>query len=345
MNIHVIRKLPSAEEIIQEFPLSPEGHAQVDRHKEEVKNIIAGRDSRFLCIVGPCSAWPYDAALEYADRLKALSNKVSDKVKLVMRVFIQKPRTRKGWTGPVNQPDPYGAPDIIAGIQYCRSLMVKIAEKGIPLADEALFTHNARGFIELLSWVAIGARSVEDQEHRIFASAVDCAVGMKNSTSGSIDAAVNGIVAAQSPHTTVLNGSQVETAGNLYAHLVLRGSTTGPNYDAQTLLTAYDLLLKNEVANPAILIDASHDNTIVDGKKDYRRQPLAVESVLRSREEHPELKKAVKGFMMESFLKEGNQKCDDLTPETIDRGGLSITDACLSFEDTAKVILDIAKHA
>ena len=165
------------------------------------------------------------------EKLKKLSDELKDSLKIVMRVYIQKPRTIRGWLGPVNQPDPYEPPDIAKGAAYCRDMMVQVIEMGLPIADEALFTHNARGFAELLSWMAIGARSVEDQEHRIFASAADCPVGMKNATSGSIEIAVNGIIAAQHPHHTTFEGHQIQTDGNPFAHLVLRGGFRGSNYD------------------------------------------------------------------------------------------------------------------
>lgn len=343
MNITIIKKIPTAEEIIQLFPLSERGHEQIVRDRQEVRDILSGKDKRLLFVVGPCSAWPYDAALEYAARLKKLSEEVKDKIKIVMRVYIQKPRTAKGWTGPVNQPNPFAPSDISEGIKYCRSLMVKIIEMGLPIADEALFTHNAKGFVELLSWVCIGARSVEDQEHRVFASAMECPVGMKNSTTGSIEIAVNGIVAAQFQHTVVFNGYQVETNGNPYAHLVLRGKLTGPNYGAEYLHEAAALFEKNKVQNPAVIIDASHDNARINGVKDCTRQPMVIKEVLATMRVNPELKKLVKGFMIESFLKEGNQKIEAATEETIDKGGLSITDPCLSWETTQQFIHEVAK--
>ena len=187
--------------------------------RQEVKNIIEGKDERLIMIVGPCSAWPKKSVLEYAHRLMELNEKVKHVMKLVMRVYIQKPRTTKGWTGPVNQPDPFAYPDIEAGIKYVREMMIKVVEIGLPIADEALFTHNAKGFLELLTWVAIGARSAEDQEHRIFASAIDCAVGMKNPTHGSIEIGVNSVIAAQHPHVAVFDGYEVQTHGNSHAHL------------------------------------------------------------------------------------------------------------------------------
>lgn len=344
MDMTTIKKLPTAEEIIQEIPLSDAGHEQVVRDRQEVKNILSGKDDRLLLIVGPCSAWPYDPVVEYGKRLKELSDKVKDKLKLVIRVYIQKPRTAKGWTGPVNQPDVFAAPDIEAGAKYARKLMVELIEMGLPIADEALFTHNAKGFIELLSWVAIGARSVEDQEHRIFASAVGCAVGMKNATSGSIEIGTNGIVAAQYPHTAVFNGYQVRTAGNPFAHLILRGGAKGPNYHLENMYEAKELFDKHGIINPAIIVDASHDNCKVDGKKDEGRMVEIVEEVMKNIEDHPELKNLMKGFMIESFLKTGNQKVDTASdPDKVDMDGLSITDPCLGWDETEKLILRLAQ--
>ncbi len=343
MDLTLIKKLPTAEEIIQAFPLSEKGHVQVERDRQEVRDIITGKDSRLLFVLGPCSAWPYEATLTYARRLKKLNDEVKDKLKLVMRVYIQKPRTTRGWTGPVNQPDPFAPADVAEGIKYCRSLMVKIIEMGLPIADEALFTHNAKGFIELLSWVAIGARSVEDQEHRIFASAVGYATGMKNNTSGSMEIAVNGITAAQFPHIAVFNGYQVETRGNPFAHLVLRGGSNGPNYEVEYLRFAQGLLERDKVKNPAILVDASHDNCKKNGKKDCGLQINVVRSVLESMKNHPDFKSLVKGFMLESFLKKGSQKIEDLTAQTIDQEGLSITDPCLAWEPTEALIREVAQ--
>ncbi len=342
MNISIIKKLPSAEEIINAYPLSAHGHARIAEDRQEVKNILALKDNRFLIIVGPCSAWPYEAVREYACKLKNLQDEVKDFLKIILRVYIQKPRTTKGWTGPVNQPDPFLAPDIEKGIAYSRKLMVEIVELGLAIADEAVFTHNARGFIELLSWVAIGARSAEDQEHRIFASAVDCAAGMKNPTNGALDIAVNSVIAAQHPHTAVLDGYQIETGGNEYAHLVLRGGSSGPNYDTVHLQKAAQLLSTHRVKNPAILVDASHDNCKVNGVKQYGRQTQVVREVLALLKNNRALSNAVKGFMIESFIKAGAQKVELCTSKTIDREGLSITDPCLSWEETDALVREIA---
>ena len=343
MNVTIIKKIPSADEIIARHPLSKQGAEKVEKDRSEIRDILSGKDKRLLFIVGPCSAWPKEAVFTYAERLKKLSDELEGKLKIVMRVYIQKPRTIKGWLGPVNQPDPYERADIATGIEYCRDMMVRIVEMGLPIADEAVFTHNAKGFAELLSWIAIGARSVEDQEHRIFASGLKTPVGMKNGTSGSIDVAVNAIVAAQHKHVAVIDGYQVETHGNPFAHLVLRGGASGPNYGVEHVHKAKALLEKHKVKNPAILIDASHDNCVVNGKKDETIQPVVVKEVLATMKVHPDCRHLVKGFMMESFLKEGSQKLDGHTGESIDKHGLSITDPCLGWDETEKLLRDVAE--
>jgi 3-deoxy-7-phosphoheptulonate synthase len=335
-------KIPSSDEIIASHPLSKQGYAQVEKDRNEIKDILAGKDERLILIVGPCSAWPSQAVVDYGEKLRALKDEVEKDIKLVMRVYIQKPRTTKGWTGPVNQPDPFKPADIAAGAMYARSLMVKLIEMGLPIADEAVFTHNARGFIELLSWCAIGARSTEDQEHRIFASAVDCAVGMKNPTSGSIKIGVNSVIAAQHEHTTVFDGYQVETAGNDFAHLVLRGGEAGPNFHLDDLYDARDTLKESGVKNPALIIDASHENSRIRGSKDPEFQADVIREVMYNLIKHPELQGSVKGFMLESFIQTGSQKLSACTSENIDRTGLSITDPCLGWESTAQLIRDMA---
>ncbi len=343
-NMIIIKRLPTAEEIIEAFPVSNAAYERIAADQEEVRNILNGTDKRFLVIVGPCSAWPYDAVLEYAERLLQLNKKLKEKLKIVMRVYIQKPRTAKGWTGPVNQPNPYEPPDIEEGIKYCRSLMIKIIEMGLPIADECLFTHNSKGFQELLAWVAIGARSSEDQEHRVFASSLDCPVGVKNPTSGSMEIAINSLIAIQNRHTAVFHGYQVETAGNAYAHLILRGGPDRPNYYREDLYEAKKLLELNKITNPAILVDASHDNCKINGKKDYRQQVAVVNDVLNNLKNNSDLRPFVKGFMLESFLAGGCQKLENFTSETIDKNGLSITDPCLSWEETESVLNRIADY-
>ncbi len=344
MNYTIIKKLPLTEEILRAIPLSDQGYRSVAQHRQEVKNILEGKDPRLLMIVGPCSAWPKEAVFQYAQKLLTLNDQVKHALKLVMRVYIQKPRTTKGWTGPINQPDPFGYPDIEAGIYYTRDMMVKIIEMGLAIADEALFTHNASAFIELLSWVAIGARSAEDQEHRIFASGIDCAVGLKNPTHGSLAVAVNSLIAAQHPHVAVLDGYEVQTNGNAHAHMVLRGSQSGPNYSVPHLAEVAKLMATHQIKNPAVIIDASHDNCLVAGKKDYHLQSQVVLEVLKSLQSEQALRPLVKGFMLESFIREGAQKLDPLNPQALDITGLSITDPCLSWESTEALLLELAQR-
>jgi 3-deoxy-7-phosphoheptulonate synthase len=343
MSYTIIKKLPLPEEIIQSIPLSMQGYRKIERDREAVKKILQNKDDRLLVIVGPCSAWPNEAVIEFARRLKEIDAKVNRALKLIMRVYIQKPRTTKGWTGPVNQPDPFNPPNIALGIEYTRNMMVQVIEMGLPIADEALFTHNAKGFLELLSWVAIGARSTEDQEHRIFASAIDCAVGLKNPTHGSLLVGVNSVIAAQHPHVAVFDGYEVQTSGNPYAHLVLRGSNQEPNYSIENLQQVKQYMGDHKILNPAVIIDASHDNCMINGKKDFRRQPEVIFNILESLKAHPELRMLVKGFMVESFIKEGQQTTHREDCKSIDLSGLSITDPCLGWEDTQDMLLNLAK--
>ncbi len=340
MSFKTIKKVPTGAEIIKQIPLSETGYKNIAKHRQEVSDIVSGKDNRLLVIVGPCSAWPYNAVLEYADKLINLNEKIKDKIKIVMRSYIQKPRTVKGWTGPANQPDPLSPPDIEKGMYYARSLMVELAEKNLAIADEALFTHNAQGFLELLSWVAIGARSSEDQEHRIFASSIDCPVGMKNPTNGSIKIGVNGIIAAQHSHVIVFDGYEVETSGNPYTHLVLRGGDGKPNYSLKHLEEVKHFLELGKVKNPAVIVDVSHDNCLINDVKEYMRQGDIVFEVLETIKQNPHLKNIVKGFMIESFIKNGRQ--DVVNGKPIDMGGLSITDPCISFEQTEELLLKLA---
>ena len=344
MNYLRIKKLPPVEEIIQQYPLSDTGHEKIMHDRREIKDILEGKDQRLLIIVGPCSAWPRDAVLEYASRLKEVNDSVKSSLKIVMRMYIQKPRTTKGWTGPVNQPNPFAEPDIYAGIHYVREMMVKVVEMGLPIADECLFTHNARGFSELVSWFAIGARSSEDHEHRIFASAANCPVGMKNPTHGSLAIAVNSLVAAQHTHIAAIDGYEVHTLGNPHAHLVLRGANHASNYSLAHLEEVKKHIEAQQIKNPAVLIDASHDNCLKDGKKDFRLQPQIIFEVMHYLKNRPDLRHLMKGFMVESYLKAGNQKLENCRADAIDLNGLSITDACLGWDDTEEMLLRLAKE-
>ncbi|WGL60410.1 3-deoxy-7-phosphoheptulonate synthase [Pigmentibacter sp. JX0631] len=341
MNYNILKKLPDFTEIKNHAPLKISTKENIAQHRSEVKNILTGKDNRILLIIGPCSAWPEEAVLIYADKLLALEKKVNKKIKIVMRVYIQKPRTTKGWIGPIIQADPFKKPDLVTGLKYSRKMMIDVVDKGLAIADEALSTHNADLFLELLSWVAIGARSSEDQEHRIFASAIECAVGLKNPTHGSLKVSVNSIVAAQHHHTAHFDGYEVETKGNPYAHLVLRGSNNGPNFSNENLIEVKKFMTAQNIKNPAVIIDTSHDNCLINGKKNHLFQINNMFEILNNIKNQHEIKKLVKGFMVESFLKDGNQILDLNKPNQLDLNGLSITDPCIGWEKTEEMILNL----
>lgn len=326
MGLIIEKEISKPDKIKSELPISADMKRSVSAHTREIEDIISGRDDRKLMIIGPCSAWPNKAVIDYASKLSEIKNDIDDKIKLVLRSYTQKPRTTVGWTGPMNQPDPFGEEDIEAGIRYSRKMMIDALQYGIPLADEALFTHNGGYFDDLLSWVAIGARSAEDHEHRIHASGLDIPVGLKNPTSGNLGIGVNSIISAQHPHRFKYNGHQVKSTGNAYAHLILRGGDNGPNYHLEDVEKSISLM-EGKVNNPAIVIDLSHGNS----GKDPLRQPGVLEEILS----FPQDKLVhVKGFMAESFLVDGKQ--DATKYNSIDelKYGKSITDGCLGIEKT-----------
>jgi 3-deoxy-7-phosphoheptulonate synthase len=342
MAVSIDKKLPTVEEVDAVCPLSP--HLRVDERRAEISAIIRGEDPRLLMIVGPCSAWPSAGVERFAERLAGLQERVRERLHLVMRAYIQKPRSTVGWTGPLTQPDPLAPEDIEAGIYECRRMLNAIGGM-LPLADEMLFTHNNGHFEKVFSYVAIGARSSEDAEHRYVASGLDCAVGLKNPTSGSIEGGVNSVLSAQHSHVYAHDGMQKRSSGNPYAHLVLRGGGGMSNYDPTSLAKALKAFKQHgdKIKHPAIIIDASHENSINGSGKDPTLQPLVVEQVLAGmRWQRPEYG-PVRGFMVESFLKGGKQALPtDGDRSRIDRGGLSITDGCLSWEETERLLLDTA---
>ncbi|MDP3704764.1 MAG: 3-deoxy-7-phosphoheptulonate synthase [Legionellaceae bacterium] len=342
MNYVKIKELISSEDLIKQRPLSTENALSILQHRKEIKAILDGRDNRKLIIVGPCSAWPKEAVIEYANRLAMLNTRVKHALKIVMRVYPQKPRTLLGWSGAVFQPDPFTPVDINEGMQYTRDMIMRVIELDLPVAAEALYTHFQDCYLELLSWVAIGARSSENQEHRVFASAVDIPIGMKNPTHGSINIALNSVIAAQNPHPAIFNGYESRTLGNPYAHLVLRGGDNKPNFSNENLDEVNQIIKKHPIMNPAVIIDVNHDNSIIDDVRDYRQQPESIFRILESLSKRSELENLVKGFMIESFIKDGNQALDQVSPSTIDLGGLSLTDPCIGWEGTERLILSLA---
>lgn len=336
---HIVQKpLPIREEILSELPLDPKIAEKISRDRAEVAAIIEGTDSRLLVVVGPCSAWPSEAVIEYAKKLAPLADELGDRLKIVMRTYIQKPRTVAGWMGPLVQPDPMVAPDIPAGIRACRKMMLDVLALGLPISDEILFPRKSSYFRDLFAWAAIGARSSENQEHRILASMQEFSIGLKNPTSGSIRVGINSVRAAQSPNVFALDGNQVQTSGNPHAHLVLRGGSGKPNCRAEHLQKTVRLMSEVELKNSAIVIDASHENCVgPDGKKDPLRQPDVLRDVLDTCDQSPQIAGIVRGFMIESFLVDGSQKLNSekLVP------GCSVTDPCLGWGRTEKLLREL----
>lgn len=340
MSFKIVKKVPTGAEIIKQIPLAESVYRNIEKHREEIRDILIGHDNRLLIIIGPCSAWPYNAVLEYADKLVKVNEIIKDKLKIVMRSYIRKPRTIGGWAGPLHQPDLLASPNIEQGMYYARKLMVEISNRNLAIADEAVFTNNAHGFLEMLSWVAIGARSTENQEHRIFASSLDCPVGMKNPTSGSVKTGINGVIAAQQQHIGIFDGYEIETSGNPYAHLVLRGGSSGSNCKLHHLEQIKHYFEVSKIKNPSVIVDVSHDNCLINGVKEYKKQGDIMFEVLNTLKQNPQLSKMVKGFMLESFIKEGRQDIKDAS--SIDLNGLSITDPCIGWEHSEEILFKLA---
>ena len=332
-------KIPEPEEIKAMVPL-PENLKKIKAERDRlITDVITGNSKKLLVIVGPCSAHEPDPVLDYVERLGRLNEAVSEKIVLVPRIYTNKPRTKGvGYKGMFSQPDPTKSEDILKGILTIRKLNVRAIEaSGLSAADEMLYPANYDYLDDLLSYVAVGARSSENQLHRLVASGIDGPVGIKNPMSGSVLVMLNSIYAAQSPQVFKLNGWQVKTGGNPLAHAILRGAVDSygndiPNFHYETVMQVAEGYAQSGLANPAIIIDSNHSNS---GKK-FRQQIRICEEVMQNRIYDKDFKNIVKGFMIESFIEEGNQKEDVVY-------GKSITDPCLSWEDTKRLILDIAE--
>lgn len=346
MAYQLIKKLPTVEELHEKFPLTEELKTQVANDIKGIKDILSGKDNRKILIVGPCSAWPEKAVIEYAKALLPIKEAVKDVLKIVLRVYIQKPRTTVGWVGPVNQPDPYSEPDLTKGFEYCRKMMIEVIKMGYAIGDEAVYTHKKGYFTDLYSWIAIGARSAEDQEHRLFASMLDCPVGMKNPTSGDLTTGVNSVIAAQYSHNFAIEGHQIKTDGNPYAHLILRGGGGKRNSDLESLLQSSEIIIAKNVKNPSLIVDISHDNSLdfETGKKNPLLQPEILSEVVNNMKENPLLSSTIKGFMIESFLNDGAQNINACTSSDDLEYGTSITDGCIGLEKTITMIENLAKQ-
>lgn len=337
-----IKRIIPAEEAVAMIQLSPEMRKLKLSRDETVKNIISGKDERMLFIVGPCSADNEDSVLDYVSRLAGLAEKVKDKIFIVPRIYTNKPRTRgEGYKGMLHSPDPHNnKTDIQAGIIALRHLHARaISESGMSAADEMLYPDNAEYIQDLLSYIAVGARSTENQQHRLYASGFDVAVGIKNPMNGSIPVLLNSIYAAQIPNEFKQGEYQVRTTGNPYAHAILRGSvdTYGnniPNYHYEDTMRVYREYLEEGLKNPAVIIDTNHSNSA----KQYIEQVRIVKEVLANRRHNDELKKFIKGFLIESYIEDGNQ------PPNGNVYGKSITDGCLGWQKTEALILSVAER-
>lgn len=342
MSFTFIRQLPSPDEVKALEPMSEEMKQIKNGRDRLIRDVITGKSDKFLVIVGPCSADNEDAVCEYTNRLAKVQEKVADRLVLVPRIYTNKPRTTgEGYKGMLHQPDPEAKPDILAGILAIRHMHIRsIAETGLTAADEMLYPDNWHYLSDILSYVAIGARSVENQEHRLMVSGLDIPVGMKNPTSGDFSVMLNSVVAAQGGHDFISRGWEVRTEGNPLTHTILRGAVnkhgnTIPNYhyeDIQLLLEKYE---ERNLENPAVLIDANHSNS---GKK-YKQQIRIVKEILHSRRIDEDIRKLVKGVMIESYLVEG---CQQIGTDHV--YGKSITDPCLGWEDTEKLLYTIAEQ-
>ncbi len=333
-------EIPTFEEIRAEQPVRADLAAIKAERDELAKDVIAGRSNKLLLIIGPCSAHESAPVLEYVRRLGKLNEKVKDKLVLVPRVYTAKPRTRGvGYKGMFTQPDPEHREDTLKGIRTIRSLLINVIEEsGLSAADEMLYPENYAYVEDLLTYVAVGARSSENQMHRLVSSGIELPVGMKNPTGGSIPVLINSIFAAQSAQVFKYHNWQVATTGNPYAHAVLRGRVDNygndiPNYHYETVMQLVESYRNTEggLKNPAVIIDANHSNS----GKQFRQQIRIVEEALGNRRYDPDFKSILKGFMIESFLVEGCQKHDVVF-------GQSITDPCLGWEDTERLVLEIA---
>lgn len=333
------RKLPIPKEIKEQYPLTAELAQVKARRDKEITDVFTGKSGKMVLIIGPCSADREDAVLEYCERLAKLQEAVSDKLVLIPRVYTNKPRTTgDGYKGLLHQPDPRKTSDMLEGVIAIRRLHTNVlANTGLPTADEMLYPDNYRYLSDLLSYVAVGARSVENQEHRLTSSGIDIPVGMKNPTSGDISVMLNSIMAAQHPHTFIYRGWEVDTTGNPLAHAILRGyvnkhGESMPNYHFEELERLYNAYTAKGLQNMALIVDANHANSA----KKYQEQPRICKEVLHSCRHSGEIKSMVKGFMVESYLEPGCQKIGDGVY------GKSITDPCLGWEETICLVQDIA---
>ena len=341
MSMKINHELPLPEVLKSQYPLSQELKEVKKQRDEEIRRIFTGESDKFIVLVGPCSADNEDTVCEYVRKLKTVADKVSDKLMIIPRVYTNKPRTTgDGYKGMLHQPDPDKAPDLLAGIIAIRKMHMRVMqETGLSSADEMLYPENYRYLSDLLSYVAVGARSVEDQQHRLTVSGMEVPTGMKNPTSGDLAVMLNSVVAAQGGHRFIYRSWEVETTGNELAHTILRGAVNKhgeaiPNYHYEDLRLLWEKYQEKNLKNPAVIVDTNHSNS----NKQYDQQVRIAKEVLHSRQVDPELHTLVKGLMIESYIEPGNQKigCDHIY-------GKSITDPCLGWEESERLLYTIAE--
>ena len=339
MGMNFERKLPTPKEVKEMYPLSKELEKIVADRADKINNIFTGKSDKFALIIGPCSADNEDSVIDYISRLRAVQEKVSDKILIIPRIYTNKPRTTgDGYKGMLHQPNPNEKPDMLKGIIAIRDLHIRaLRETGFSCADEMLYPENYRYLSDILAYVAIGARSVENQQHRLTSSGLSIPVGMKNPTSGDISVMINSITAAQHKHTFIYRGWEVHSDGNPCAHAILRGyvnkhGQSMPNYHYEDLVHLCDIYKESGISNPAVIVDTNHANS----GKNYLEQIRITKEVLHSCRHDSNIKKLVKGFMIESYIEDGSQKIGECIY------GKSITDPCLGWEKTEKLIYDIA---
>lgn len=341
MNMDFERKLTIPSETKKRYPVSEKTALLIENKRREVKDIFEGKDQRMILLIGPCSADNEDAVLTYMDKLVPLQEQVREKILFVPRLYTNKPRTTgEGYKGLLHQPDPNGKPDMYQGLLATRHIHMKAVEQtGFIFADEMLYPENYKYLDDILGYVAVGARSVEDQQHRLTASGIEVPVGMKNPTSGDISVMMNSIKAAQSSHTFIYRGWEAHSHGNPWCHAILRGWTDRegrhqPNYHYEDLLLLCDAYEGRALSNPSCIIDANHSNS----RKNPFEQKRIISEVLNSCAYNSSIRSLVKGFMVESYLEDGSQKPSDGV------FGKSITDACIGWDKTERLVLEMAQR-
>ncbi|MCI6020959.1 MAG: 3-deoxy-7-phosphoheptulonate synthase [Clostridia bacterium] len=339
MSFEFVKKLPIPAEIREQYPVS-DTCAKIKAERDAmIKDVFTGNSDKFLAIIGPCSADNEEAVLDYTSRLAKVQEKIKDKIIIVPRVYTNKPRTTgEGYKGMLHQPDPEKAPDMLAGLISIRKMhMDVLANTGLSTADEMLYPENYRYLSDILSYVAVGARSVEDQQHRFTVSGMDVPAGMKNPTSGDLSVMLNSIVAAQQEQSFIYRGWEVNTSGNPLAHAILRGAVNKhgqciPNYHYEDLQLLFNLYSKRDLVNRAVIVDANHSNSA----KKYAEQVRIVKEVLHSRRHSSDIADLVKGVMIESYIEPGSQKIGEGVY------GKSITDPCLGWDESERLLLEMA---